>query len=143
MRIVMLILALGLLMGCGEEEPTCIMKEPPANPRDSGNTEVDSQETDAEESNPDEVGNPCLFAIPATFKSVEQFEVGLGPDGEVMGHWFLEFNESELVWSYSDISSTQPYTCEGNQVSTGEARGLYDATNETMEWDGILYALEP
>ena len=88
----------------------------------------------------------CGLPVPSTFTSVEEHEVGLGPDGEAMGHWTLEFTAVSFFWHHSDHSEEGSYTCAGDLV-TGEAGGMayegyFDSSSGILSWDGLDYIQE-
>lgn len=79
------------------------------------------------------------------FVSVEEREVGLGPDGAEIGHWTLDFDADYVTWLYSDISERGLYDLrpDGTIVARlgpdGEIEATYDAARDRVRWDGMWY----
>jgi hypothetical protein len=92
-------------------------------------------------------GDACLIAPDARFRSVEKYEVGLGPNGPVMGYWTVVFEpNNRLRWHWSDIEEHMTYACEGAIVIAAahgrQVTGIYDDTGvagEVLMFDGKQY----
>ncbi|HIO92785.1 MAG TPA: META domain-containing protein [Leucothrix mucor] len=50
------------------------------------------------------------------FVSVEELEVGLGPNGLVLGHWKVNFDDGQFNWQYSDVGEAGKYTISDNDI---------------------------
>lgn len=92
----------------------------------------------------------ALFAADAcsqmegrTFRSVDSREVGLGPEGSVMGHWSIGFRAGKFSWRHSDVSESGSYTCSGSRIiGQGFRRtysGEYRRKRGVLTWQGMEY----
>jgi hypothetical protein len=87
--------------------------------------------------------------IGKTYRSIVEREVGLGPKGDAMGHWYLRFDSSRtqsprlVAWDHSDVRSATAYKLTDDGVlkvysqRTIEAR--YDLEKDRLLWDGLWY----
>lgn len=79
------------------------------------------------------------------FVSVEEREVGLGPEGPEMGRWILDFGADNVAWLYSDVSEQGPYELrpDGTIIAQlgpdGEIEATYDAARDRVRWNGMWY----
>ena len=113
---------------------------------------IQSEETETA-SNPDEaseeeieeeIDDNCAFEIPAHFISIEEREVGLGPEEVVLGHWSIIFKEDAIYeWNYSDITEFGTFSCYENIIShssyEGMTQSIYDIQTETLLWGDVTY----
>lgn len=87
----------------------------------------------------------CDFINNSNFKSVNQYEVGLGPNGSVMGYWSISFGENSFAWAHSDVFEEGSYTCKNNilnvKVSSQSITSSYDKDKKILTWDGIEYKM--
>lgn len=85
----------------------------------------------------------CESVNNSTFRSVNKYEVGLGPNGPVMGYWNIVFENDKFEWQHSDFGTSGTYTCKDNilQVSTSSfpISANYDASKNILVWDNIEY----
>lgn len=86
----------------------------------------------------------CSLVVDQTFPSVEELEIGLGPDGVVMGHWSISFTGDSFQWEHSDVAESGSYSCANGILSgtTGAAppyEGSFDPTSRVLLWDGVEY----
>jgi hypothetical protein len=84
----------------------------------------------------------CNFIIGTTFSSVEELECGLGPDGPVLCHWQVTFEEDgDWLWQYSDVGEGGTYTCEGGTLvlSDPEIEFVVDLKVGALFWEGVEY----
>lgn len=85
----------------------------------------------------------CSFISNSTFRSINQYEVGLGPNGPAMGYWGITFQGNTFDWSYSDVVESGTYTCKSNvlqaKLSNRSIAVHYDGKQEILTWDGIEY----
>ena len=74
---------------------------------------------DAYQSNADE----CNLISNSAFRSINKYEVGLGPNGPAMGYWSIQFQkgvtlsdygEPTFQWSHSDFHESGSYACKNN-----------------------------
>jgi len=87
----------------------------------------------------------CLFVIPSIFSSIEELEVGLGPQGEVCGNWTIGFTEDGFQWHHSDVFEQGAYRCQGaevNRIDGGEA-GRFDTSTDILMWENVEYLCLP
>ena len=83
----------------------------------------------------------------ARFRSTELRELGLGPNGVVMGHWFLSFQGGFVKWRYSDVLESARYEIDANGLIASTlapkldppARTQYDKATDRMFWGGMWY----
>lgn len=54
------------------------------------------------------------------FRSVERREIGLGPEGEVLGYWYLTFHSESVTWDHSDMQMTVGYRLRPNGAITAD-----------------------
>lgn len=77
------------------------------------------------------------------FISIEKKELGLGPDGAEMGHWFVYFSSSTFEWVYSDVAQSGSYVLAGKRIvgQSGDHQilGQYDPDSGILTWDGTDY----
>ena len=86
---------------------------------------------------------PCGLFADATFRSVKEFDTGLGPDGPVLGSWTVRFRGPMVSYQVSDTWRSAPYTCTGGAIR-GEAagdpfEGRYEPATRTLVWNGEAY----
>jgi hypothetical protein len=92
----------------------------------------------------------CPDVAGRSFLSVgDQSDVGLGPDGVLLGHWGVSFDLSgKYYWSYSDVEESGDYTCDGLDVLgqlgrfdevLWETAGEFDPETGILIWDGVEY----
>lgn len=79
-----------------------------------------------------------------TFRSLEDQECGLGPDGPVLCRWTLSFGDETYDWSYSDVAESGTVTCVDNELvgtsSGGAARqGTFQRPTARVRWEGQSY----
>ncbi|MBA3457782.1 MAG: hypothetical protein H0T42_32165 [Deltaproteobacteria bacterium] len=93
----------------------------------------------------------CSDLEGTTFRSVDQGECGLTPDGVALCHWHITFaahddTKSRFTWGHSDVGEQGFVTCEGDTIRSDETTaydGHVDANLDLM-WDGAAYlALAP
>ncbi len=115
------------------------------NSNTSTDTDTDTGTQNNEEER-EENNNSCFFPLPARFLSTDEMEVGLGPDGVVLGYWSIHFEvDGSFMWSYSDIGQMGTYTCfDGNilGITTSENeefQGIYDQQSDMLNWENIQY----
>lgn len=95
-------------------------------------------------------GPACEAIAVATFKSIEQREVGQRPDGTVvLGHWTVSFETDQYECVYGDVIETGAYDCavdgDGARID-GERRdgdgrftGRDDGQTGELEWDSVRF----
>jgi hypothetical protein len=87
----------------------------------------------------------CGFEAPATFRSVEEGECGLGPDGVVMCQWTVSFAaDGTFSWMYSDLGDSGTWSCSEGELSAQRGGGQaisvsFDAGTGVLTWDGVAY----
>jgi hypothetical protein len=77
------------------------------------------------------------------FRSVEEHECGIGPNGVEKCRWSISFQEGAFLWNLSDTSSTGSYFF-GDGVLSAKVNGetisaTYDGTQDLLTWAEILY----
>ena len=92
--------------------------------------------------------NACDVVEGRTFLSVDERECGLTPDGPAMCHWRLQFSDGEYSWSYSDVSESGTYTCDGDTLDASGGggasyRGTVESDPDRLTWDGVTYEPAP
>ena len=94
----------------------------------------------------------CAALAGKSFLSVTEGECGLGPNGVVLCHWRLDFEENEqgaltVMWMHSDVGESSTVTCDHgalimNGGGTPSYSGTYDLDTETVIWDDLEYQLD-
>ena len=132
------ILAIGLL-ACTENK-----QDTSESALDDSRSTTDSSVEQDTSTEPQEADD-CWLPIPSNFVSVDEYEVGLGPDGPVMGHWTIAFQADGYSWSFSDVTSEGEYSCQGETVVTeggsDDIVGVYDPQTNILMWDDVAYRL--
>lgn len=84
------------------------------------------------------------------FVSRQRHEVGLGPDGPVMGRWRLSFGDQMFAWDHSDVRESGPYRLASDGILTTSLSGgidgdgevdFYDVDEKQVFWAGKWYEL--
>jgi hypothetical protein len=92
---------------------------------------------------PVRIADPCGLFAHATFRSVKEFDTGLGPDGPVMGPLMVRFRGPLVSFQVSDTLRSAPYTCTNGTIRGDAAgdkfEGSYDATSRVLTWNGAEY----
>ena len=88
--------------------------------------------------------NICAFEVPAHFISTEELEIGLGPEGIILGYWSVDFYEDGIYeWNYSDITELGEFTCNENIISYSSYEGIhqsvYDIQSGILYWADVTY----
>lgn len=85
----------------------------------------------------------CQSIIGRTFRSVEELECGISPDGPALCNWRLAFGfDDSFEWMHSDVGEGGGYSCADGNISTdGSASGTYDPGTQILTWDGVDYAV--
>jgi len=94
--------------------------------------------------------NDCNLISNSSFRSINQYEVGLGPNGPAMGYWVIQFQNSTIdygkptfQWSHSDVSESGTYTCKGDVLQVKffdhSITAYYDGSKKVLIWDGVEY----
>lgn len=80
------------------------------------------------------------------FESLEDYELGLGQNGEVFGKWKIVFSgdDNSFQWYYSDVLENGEYAfLEANRFSVTSGNTSFVATiypgTEQIEWQDIIY----
>ena len=94
----------------------------------------------------------CNSISNSSFRSINQYEVGLGPDGPAMGYWGIQFQKgttlsdygkSTFQWGHSDVSESGTYTCKDNVLQIKffdhSITAHYDGSKKILTWDGVEY----
>lgn len=85
----------------------------------------------------------CNLISNSSFRSINQYEIGLGPNGPAMGYWGITFRENKFEWGYSDVSESGTYTCKNNvlyaQAYNRSITAHYDGSKKILTWDGVEY----
>jgi hypothetical protein len=88
--------------------------------------------------------DPCLEIAGASFQSVKDLEVGLGPDGVALGRWRVEFHGRNITYDSSDTRKSGTFTCSNGLLSAsfegGQLQGRYDPTTRHLTLGGIEYS---
>ena len=97
-----------------------------------------------EEEIEEEIDDNCAFELPAYFISIEELEVGLGPEGVVLGHWSIIFQEDGIYeWNYSDVTEFGEFSCNQDIIShssyEGMTQSVYNIQSETLHWGDVTY----
>ena len=105
---------------------------------------LQSREVDKKDRGPS-FSNACIAIEGARFDSIRELDLGLGPDGVIMGHWTIYFENGNFSWTYSDISSTGVYECDGWNITghynngENEHNGTYNRETNILLWEGEEY----
>ncbi len=81
------------------------------------------------------------------FVSKKQHEIGLGPNGEELGFWYVTFKGGIATWDYSDLQQSGTFTIaadgsiRANMGSDG-VNGSFDTNTNELLWDGKWYKPE-
>lgn len=86
----------------------------------------------------------CAFLVGKTFKSDDELECGLGPNGPVPCQWTLSFTADTYMHQYSDIGESGPYTCEAGVITATDTfmmpiTATIDGATGTLVWNDIVY----
>ena len=83
----------------------------------------------------------CSDISSMAFSSNKKYEIGLGPDGEQMGYWGINFGKDTFTWSYSDVSQSGTYTCDNNTITAILPNQTIIAifNNGILLWEGKTY----
>ncbi|MBL9014536.1 MAG: hypothetical protein JNL83_10190 [Myxococcales bacterium] len=108
-----------------------------------------------EEPGPHDITTPiakgaCTMLEGVEFKSVNQGECGLTPDGVAMCTWHIRFESydgstrSRFTWSHSDVGESGFVTCDGTTLVAEGAgatpySGTFDPNTFDLVWDGGAY----
>jgi len=129
------------LMGCWSQ------KTEPEQVADSAeaDTATDSDTGSNTEIDTGEENRTCSYDIPSLFSSVKELGVGLGPQGELLGYWTIEFKEDGFQWNYSDVTEEGTYRCQGTEVNRidGEESGTFDTSTDILIWENVEYVRLP
>jgi hypothetical protein len=99
----------------------------------------------------DQQNGACTALEGQRFKSVEEHECGLTPDGVALCHWHLELSaldrqRSGFTWQHSDVGESGVVRCTARRLSTDGIgpvySGEYDSATQRLIWDDLSYALE-
>jgi len=93
--------------------------------------------------------NDCDSLVGSSFRSVEQRDVGVGPNGRpVLGYWSIGFKEDAngrpiVMWVHSDVIERGTYICKDNILEVKffnySTNGYYDGDKKVLIFDGIEY----
>jgi len=81
------------------------------------------------------------------FISIGKHEGGLGPNGMVLGYWFVKFKDGFASWQHSDFSEGGKYTVAKDGTirakigPKGTIEGFIDRANSRLFWAGKWYRL--
>jgi hypothetical protein len=85
-----------------------------------------------------------------TYRSVNDGECGLGPDGVALCHWNITFaahdgTMSQFTWRHSDVGESGFVTCDGATIRSEDTRALegHLDVNLDLVWDDFAYAPAP
>ncbi len=85
----------------------------------------------------------CNEVDQATFTSAQNYPVGMGPNGPVLGNWSIMFNNGEFSWHYGDVIEKGTYTCLKNslamKIGSSSTKAHYYPQTATLIWDTIEY----
>lgn len=85
----------------------------------------------------------CSLLNNSAFQSVNQYEVGISPNGLVMGYWSIGLENGKIEWLHSDISESGSYNCSNNllQVKFSNQSGTasYEKDRDILIWNNIEY----
>ena len=85
----------------------------------------------------------CNLISDSSFRSINQYESGLGPNGGIMGYWRIAFQGGKFQWGHSDVSESGTYICNNNVLQVKffdhSITARYDGGKEILTWDGIEY----
>ena len=94
----------------------------------------------------------CNSISNSSFRSIKQYEVGLGPNGPAMGYWGIQFKKGATLsdydkptfeWYHSDVSESGTYTCKDNVLQVkffdNSITAHYDGSKKILTWDGVEY----
>ena len=76
----------------------------------------------------------------ATFRSLKEFDTGLGPDGlPALGRVTVEFRGRLVRYQIADAFSTTDFRCDDGMILAGPCTGRYDAARKILIWNGNEY----
>jgi len=83
----------------------------------------------------------------SVFQSKDQYEIGLGPNGEVFGYWYLSFRENECIWDYFDVRDSGAYSISEDGTINADFYNIsidatFDVNTNELVWDGVVYDLQ-
>ena len=122
--------------------------DPPDTSTSSTTDATTASTTDATTASTSAPVDDCAFLVGKTFKSDEELECGLGPNGVELCNWTLSFKADTYSHQYSDIGEQGSYTCEAGQIkavdgANGPHGGTIDAETGELVWDTIVYHPAP
>lgn len=86
----------------------------------------------------------CNFISDSTFRSVNKYEVGLGPNGPAMGYWSITFQKGNFQWHHSDVVESGSYLCKNNilqaKLYTRSVTANYDINRKALIWENVEYS---
>ena len=94
----------------------------------------------------------CGLIANSFFRSINQYEGGLGPNGPMMGYWGIQFQKGTALsdydkptfqWHHSDVSESGTYTCQDNVLQVKffdhSITAYYDGSKKILTWNGVAY----
>lgn len=84
----------------------------------------------------------------ATFVSVNEYEMGLGPNGVLLGHYRVTFSAGQFDYSLSDFGLNGTFSCSGPEGAIVASRddfpldGFYKADAGILLWHERWFRLE-
>lgn len=87
--------------------------------------------------------NFCSSINGSLFRSVRKLEIGLGPDGPVMGYWTIRFKDGSVSWHHSDTVESGSYICKENRITVKffnrSIQSSYDNKKNILVWEEEEY----
>jgi hypothetical protein len=85
----------------------------------------------------------CAEIASASFRSVKDFEIGLGPDGPALGKRNITVQGTNLVLEFNDTGFTAPFTCSDGIIAARfrdqVIQGRYDPATRRLTLAGVEY----
>jgi hypothetical protein len=113
---------------------------------------AEDQTPSSDQHRPHDSSGGCSDISISEFRSLKQYEVGLGPKGQVYGYWSIKFRKGETLsdygqlvfhWHHSDSSDEGTYRCKKGllhvRVSGHTFFAKYDRQTRILNWEGIEY----
>lgn len=90
------------------------------------------------------IADACSMFTDSIFRSVEQHEVGLGPNGPAMGYWEIHFEDDAFVWFYSDFAEYGTYSCNDGILDAilendSPLNASFNEIEAVLLWDDLEY----
>lgn len=86
----------------------------------------------------------CDFVNNGSFSSVDEFMVGMGPNGPVNSTYKINFADGKFYWLEGEVGGGEgPYTCEElnitGDLNQSKIKGEVNPNTKRLFWNGVEY----